>query len=227
MEAAFSRVIDLAIQSAADLLVIAGDFFDNSRAPKETVDFARTQLRRFEGPKLLLPGNHDPLDDGRLYHREDLEADVPGLRIVREHKGEAIEFDGLDLVAWGRGYYDHDWNFRPLEGMPERSDNRWHLALAHGHIAAGPDDEHRSLLIREDELRAADGHWDYLALGHWEAHADMTRGRAQVVYSGAPMPLTDANERAGWAMVVDFTADGVRWTPHAVDPRKAGAAAQR
>ena len=220
IEAAFTGVIDLANRLAADLLVIAGDFFDNDRVGPDIVDYARRELRRFEGRTLLLPGNHDPLDAGRLYEREDLETDVSGLRIVRRHEGECIEFPGLDLVAWGRGYYDHDWHFKPLEGIPERVDDRWHIALAHGHFVEANADQHRSLLIRESEVEAAGEHWDYLALGHWEPHADVSRGGLTAIYSGAPMPLSDSNRRAGWAMVVDFEEDGVRWQPHAVDPRR-------
>jgi DNA repair exonuclease SbcCD nuclease subunit len=219
IEAAFTGVIDLAISEDAGLLVIAGDFFDNDRVGPDIVDYARRELRRFPGPKLLLPGNHDPLDAGRLYDREDLEADVPGLRIVRAHGGECIEFAGLDMVAWGRGYLDSDWHFKPLQGLPPRDDARWHIALAHGHFVPDSGDEHRSLLIRESEVAGA-GEWDYLALGHWEPHADVSRGGLTAIYSGAPMPLSDSNRKAGWAMVVDFDHDGVRWEPRAVDPRR-------
>jgi DNA repair exonuclease SbcCD nuclease subunit len=219
IEAAFKGVIDLAIEESAELLVIAGDFFDNSRVSPAVVDFARTALRRFPGPKLLLPGNHDPLDPGRLYDREDLEADVPGLRIVRDPAGEFIELEDLDAVFWGRGYHDSDWHFRPLAGLPERLDDRHHIALGHGHVA-GPDDGHRSMLISREELDAADRHWDYVALGHWEAHADVSVGNRPAIYSGAPMPLADSNERAGLAMVVDFDGERTTWCAHAVDPRR-------
>jgi DNA repair exonuclease SbcCD nuclease subunit len=62
-----------------------------------------------------------------------------------------------------------------------------------------------------------------MAFGHWEPHADVSTGGVTAVYSGAPMPLSDANTRAGWAAVVDFTGEGVSWRLHPVDPRKASA----
>ncbi|MEX2080848.1 MAG: DNA repair exonuclease [Dehalococcoidia bacterium] len=223
IEQAFIRVIDLALEQAADALLICGDFFDNDRVDDEVVAFAGEHLRRYAGPVYLLPGNHDPLDDGRLYHRHDLESAAPNLRILRAHKGETIEAEGLDLVLWGRGYYDHDWHFRPLEGLPPRLDARWHIALGHGHFVPEGGENHRSLPIHESELVAAAGQWDYIALGHWEPHADVSSGGATAIYSGAPMPLSDSNNRAGWAVVVDFDASGVRWQKHRVDPRHAGA----
>ncbi len=181
-----------------------GDFFDNDRVPEETVVFAATEIRRFEGQTILLPGNHDPMDPGSLYWRHDLEAIAERLTIVREHRGELIEPEGLDAVFWGRGYLDTDWHFRPFEGLPERVDGRWHVALGHGHFIPEGGESHRSLPIREAEIASAAGHWDYMALGHWEPHADVSCGGVTAIYSGAPMPLSDANRKAGLAAVVDF-----------------------
>ncbi|MCK6565409.1 MAG: metallophosphoesterase [Dehalococcoidia bacterium] len=223
IETAFSRVIDLASNVNADALLIAGDFFDNDRVEPDVVQFAAEQIRRFPGQTLLIPGNHDPMDRGSLYWRHDMEAVAPRLRILREHGGEILEPEGLDLVVWGRAYLDSDWHFRPLEGLPGRMDGRWHIAMAHGHFVRQDGEMHRSLLITESEVAdAAATGWDYLALGHWEPHADVSTGGMTAVYSGAPMPLSDANRRAGWAAVVDFDESGVRWRVERVDPRDPG-----
>ncbi|MCC7362977.1 MAG: DNA repair exonuclease [Dehalococcoidia bacterium] len=220
MEETFARVIDLANESDADALMIAGDFFDNDKVDDATVHFAGEQIRRFKGRTFLIPGNHDPMDDGRIYWRYDLEAMAPRLKILREHPGEVVVCDELDLLVWGRAYIDTDWHFRPLEGRPpERFDGRWHVAMAHGHFVPDGREENRSLPIREHEIASGAGHWDYVALGHWEPHRDVSSGGATAVYSGAPMALSDSNRAAGWAIVVDMDHDGTRWTRHRVDPR--------
>jgi DNA repair exonuclease SbcCD nuclease subunit len=219
MEDTFVRVIELANEVAADALLIAGDFFDNDRVPTETVQFAAETIRRFEGQTFLIPGNHDPMDAGSIYWRHDMEAVAKRLTIVREHSGQVVEPEGLDLVLWGRAYLDTDWHFKPLEGLPERLDSRWHIAMAHGHFVREGGEMHRSLLMKDSEIAAAAGHWDYMAFGHWEPHADVSTGGVTAVYSGAPMPLSDANRRAGMAAVVDFDGSGVRWQMHRVDPR--------
>ena len=219
MESAFSNVIGLANRVDADALLICGDFFDNDRVANETVRFAGEQIDRFSGQTFLLPGNHDPMDAGRVYWRHDLEAMAPRLRIVREHAGELLEAAGLDLVLWGRGYLESDWHFRPLDGLPGRIDGRWHIALGHGHFVKADGDHSRSLLIHEREIAAMAGQWDYLALGHWEPHADVSSGGMTAVYSGAPLALSDANRKAGWAAVIDLDEAGVRWRVERVDPR--------
>lgn len=217
IEQAFGNVIDLANDTKADLLLLCGDIFDNDRVPAETVEYAATEIGRFNGRAILLPGNHDPMDPGKIYWRHDMEAIAGNLRIIRDHAGEFVEDD--DVVLWGRGYLDSDWHFRPLDGLPQRKDGRWHIALGHGHFVHEGGEQNRSMLISEAEVVAAAGQWDYIALGHWEPHADVSAGGTIAVYSGAPMPLSDANRRAGWAAVVDFDDAGVRWRLERVDPR--------
>jgi DNA repair exonuclease SbcCD nuclease subunit len=219
METAFSGVIDLGIESGAQALLIAGDFFDNDRVDRATVEFAAAQVRRFPGEAFLVPGNHDPMDPGTLYWRHDLEAMAPNLRIFREHAGQYMEAKDCDLVLWGRAYLDSDWHFRPLDGLPVRIDRRWHIVMAHGHFVRENGEMHRSMLIRESEVEAAASDWDYMALGHWEPHADVSSGGMTAIYSGAPMPLSDANQKAGWAVVLDLDRDGPDWRLHRVDPR--------
>ena len=219
MERTFERVIELGNDTGADALVIAGDFFDNDRVPESTVRFAAETIAQFRGQTILLPGNHDPMDPGSIYWRHDMEAIARRLTIVRAHGGELIEPEGLDAVFWGRGYLDTDWHFKPLEGLPGRVDRRWHIALGHGHFVREGGEMHRSLLIRESEVAAAAGQWDYMAFGHWEPHADVSTGGVTAIYSGAPMPLSDANRKAGMAAVVDFDESGVHWRMHRVDPR--------
>ncbi|MEE9277044.1 MAG: hypothetical protein V3V06_01385, partial [Dehalococcoidia bacterium] len=112
-----------------------------------------------------------------------------------------------------------DWHFRPLAGLPSRDDGRWHVALAHGHFVRGEADRHRSMLIQPDEI--AGSGWDYIALGHWEPHADVTTDGVTAVYSGAPMPISDANTKAGYVIVVDCDpSGGVSWRRESVDPRR-------
>src|SRR5262249_7254747 len=50
---AFVRVIDLASERDADLLLIAGDFFDNDRVPEEIIWFAAEEIDRFRGHTVI------------------------------------------------------------------------------------------------------------------------------------------------------------------------------
>src|SRR5437867_775553 len=66
---AFEAVLDLVRRTSADLLLIAGDLFDRNRVPAEDLRFVEERFAGLPVPILLVPGNHDCLDAGSVYHR--------------------------------------------------------------------------------------------------------------------------------------------------------------
>ena len=215
LEAGFRSVIDLASKTEADVLLIAGDFFDNARIGDEIVEFAVEQIDRFPGRTVLLPGNHDPIGKSGPYERYDLELLAQRLHLVRDPEGEFVDLPELDLTIWGRAVTVAVTE-RPLAEPPPRRDERsWNIAMAHGHAVAEGAHEERSLRITPTHLSESE-HWDYVALGHWEVHTDVSAHGATAVYSGAPTPLGDIGH--GVAVTIDLDAAGVRWEARALVP---------
>ncbi len=217
----FQRLLQRTREVEADVLFIAGDVFDSRKARDETVVWFLEQIAALAPlPVVAINGNHDLLgDQTAIYSRHDVTA-VPNLHFLLDTEGARVEVNGLDLVCWGRGY-DGVHGFRPLEGLPDRSDERWHVALAHGHLVREPHDHYRSLLIHPGEI-AASG-YDYVALGHWEPHEDVSQPPVAAVYSGAPIPISDANGLAGWIIVGEAApGQGVRWRAENIDARRGG-----
>ena len=215
LEAGFEAVIDLALGSGADALLIAGDFFDHARIGGDVVAFAAAQINRFPGQTVILPGNHDPIGHHGPYARHDLEALAPRLRLVRDPDGEFLDFPQFDLAIWGRAI-TADVVERPLAQPPSRRGERaWNVAIAHGHAVADGAQPERSLRITPAHL-AESAQWEYVALGHWDVHRDVSAGGARAVYSGSPASLGDTGY--GVAVVVDLDAAGVRWRPQRLDP---------
>jgi exonuclease SbcD len=184
--AAFRRVVDKAIELDVDMLVIAGDFFDSNRASDLSTGFALEQLARVGRPTIICPGNHDCYDDGSVYRRIDFREAGDHVYVVSDIAGQVLEFPELGAVVWGRAATERDPHYRPLEGIPAREGDRWHIAIAHGHFMEDERWERRWGPIAASELAQID--WDYLALGHWDRHADVSQGAVRAVYSGAPLP---------------------------------------
>lgn len=221
---AFANVVELGNRQSADLLLIAGDFFDHGRVTEPIVRFAADQIARFAGRAVLLPGNHDWIDEGGVYSRFDMEAWAPNLAIIRDSAGQTLALDGLDAVIWGKAYLEANFHHDPLAGLPTRLDDRWHIVIAHGHFVPGHQSSDRTKLIHEHEIHAAGGHWDYMAFGHWDVHADVSANGVTAIYSGAPHAYDPKSQNIGWAAVVDFDHRGVTWELHRTDPRPVGAA---
>jgi len=208
---AFRRVIDLALAEEVDLMVIAGDFFDSSRAPEEVLEFAVQQLRRLSAPVVILPGNHDCLAHNSVYRRVDFPRQCSNVHVIGDDRGELLTFSELDLALWGRANLDPPM-LKPLEGLPPRGPQRWQVALAHGHLLLPQRHIMTSLPITVEEIAASGV--DYLALGHWEFFQDVSTPPVVACYSGAPMPLMPGLEDKGRVVLVHLEdGQGARAEP--------------
>jgi DNA repair exonuclease SbcCD nuclease subunit len=184
--ASFRRVIDTAIAHEVDLVLIAGDFFDSNRASEVSTNFALEQLARLSCPTIICPGNHDNVDPVSVYHRVDFSQAGSHVRVITEIAGEVLHYPDLGAKVWGRAATDIDPHYKPLDGIPARDGDHWHIAVAHGHFMEDADWDRRWAPISQAELARID--WDYLALGHWDRHVDVSQGGVVAAYSGAPVP---------------------------------------
>jgi DNA repair protein SbcD/Mre11 len=179
-------LVTAAARHRCDLVLIAGDIFDSNRVRETVVLSALEVLAGLTASCVIVPGNHDALDETSVYGRYDFEAAAPRLRVVRRPEGESIEFPGLTTRVWARAMVDHDPRNRPLAGAPPRAGDRWSVVVAHGHFMEGEADELaqvRSSPIYRHDLAAVAA--DYVALGHWDLPEQV--GSAPVAwYAGAP-----------------------------------------
>ena len=206
-ERALSAVVDGVHQLKADALLIAGDVFDNARIPDSLLEFFVSEMRRLEVPAIILPGNHDLYDAGSLYRRNPFNNVPSNLHIIRRTTGETISIDSLGLDVWGRAMDNHTPAFRPLAGMTATHEDRWLVAMAHGHFHFPDDTEERSSPIYGRQV--AESPCDYLALGHWERFEDVSQGEVTAFYSGSPMGASNVRGQIA-VNVVDFDPAGAK-----------------
>ncbi len=183
----------------ADLLILAGDTFENNRLSSQLLDRAVRTMRRFDAPIVILPGNHDPLTPDSVYRRAEISA-TPNVCVLGLTVDDAVVFPKLELEVWGRAHLDYA-DMLPLRKPRSRS-TRWQLATAHGHYVEEQDKPGRLLgswLIRRKDLIATGA--DYVALGHWNPPARVGGQEVNAYYSGSP-------EDAGTVNVVRLRKDG-------------------
>ena len=198
-ETALKAVVEAVPRLEGDVLLLAGDVFDNDRIPDSVLEFFLDQMRRLPVPAVVLPGNHDLYDESSLYHREPFLSKPPNLHIFTEAEGESITLPDLTLDLWGRAMPAHTPQFSPLVGMPSARDGHWLVALAHGHFHFDYDKDTRSAPIYPEDV--AQSPCDYLALGHWDRHVDVSQGRVKAVYSGAPLGAIQSNDSVAFTLV--------------------------
>jgi DNA repair exonuclease SbcCD nuclease subunit len=197
--AVLPKVLATAIEVRADVVLLAGDTFDNHRQPLELLERAAQMMRDYRNPIVILPGNHDPLTPDSVYRRGGL-ANIPNVRILGLNVDQAVMFSEFELEIWGRAHVDYS-DMSPLADPRPRS-TRWQLAAAHGHYVDEARDPNRligSWLIHREELIATGS--DYIALGHWNQATPVGNGDISAYYSGSP-------EYAGTVNVVRLRVHG-------------------
>ena len=193
--AGLACVLCKARSMSADLVLFAGDTFENNRLPADLLSRTAGLIAAAGMPVVLLPGNHDPAVPEAVY---GLLPKLENLLVLGVTHDEAIVFPHLELEVWGRAHRDYG-DMIPFEWLRPRS-TRWQIAMAHGHYVPLPDRTSRlrpSWLIGDNELAATGA--DYIALGHWNRPAKV--GTVAAYYSGSP-------EYAGTVNVVQLCADG-------------------
>jgi DNA repair exonuclease SbcCD nuclease subunit len=197
--AVLPKVLATATAVRANVVLLAGDTFDNHRQPLELLERAAQMLRDYRNPIVILPGNHDPLTPDSVYRRGGL-ASIPNVRILGLNVDEAVIFSELELEIWGRPHLDYT-DMSPLADPRPRT-TRWQLAAAHGHYVDEARDPNRmigSWLIHREELIATGS--DYIALGHWNQATPVGNGEVAAYYSGSP-------EYTGTVNVVRLSGNG-------------------
>jgi DNA repair exonuclease SbcCD nuclease subunit len=178
-------VIDTARGLAADVLLLAGDTFDNHRVSAPVLNAAAALIGAASMTVVLLPGNHDPvLLEDCLFLRAGL-ADMPHVHIFGVTHDDAIVLQEYALEILGRAHRGFG-DIRPLP-PPRPHTARWRVVMAHGHYVPPHDwqaQSHRSWRIADDDLAAMQA--DYIALGHWDRATPAGDGRVRAFYSGSP-----------------------------------------
>jgi len=197
--AVLPKVLTAASEIDANVIVLAGDSFDNHRQPLDLLQRAAEMLRDYQKSVVILPGNHDPLTPDSVYRRAGL-GEIPNVNILGLNAGQAVTFAELELEIWGHAHFDYT-DMSPLANPRPRT-TRWQLAAAHGHYVDEVRDPNRligSWLIHREEVIATGA--DYVALGHWNQSVSVGDGQILAHYSGSP-------EYTGTVNVVRLRRDG-------------------
>ena len=206
---AFKVLVDTANTLRVDLVLIAGDLFDDYHPSKQFVSRVLNEFSHLRPPAIIIPGNHDCLGDAEIFASSDWTGKDMHPYVITHPPGEALEVPGLPVMVWGRAMEQHTPYFEPLDGLPSRNGSAWHIAMGHGFYYGEGESGLRASPIYAHQIRYSN--WDYFALGHTHFHTDVSQGTIRAAYSGSPVPIWNPNADV---LLIDF--DGRRNEPVSV-----------
>ena len=194
----------MAAESRSTFVVVAGDVFEDNAVDRQVVLRALDAMKAAQVQFYLLPGNHDPLNDGSVYRSPKFLERLPTNVTVIESSAPITAAPGVQLV--GAPWFSK----RPLNDLvgaaireiePEPGDVR--IVVGHGATDAMGGDNPAIIDVTSVEAAFAGGTIHYLALGDRHSPTQVgASGRAW--YSGAPEP-TDYDEiNQGHVLVVEI-----------------------
>jgi DNA repair exonuclease SbcCD nuclease subunit len=211
------RILIMAAEGQYDLLLIAGDLFNDNHPSRDTQHFIASKLRELPLPVCILPGNHDPLERNSVYHKLEL---PPNVHLLKERPTH-LDFPEIDLTVAGNPILSRNDNAPQLQNIARNGSARWFVAIAHGNMQVAGMFENGSRPIDPAAIAATNA--DYVALGDWHAFADYSQGRVKAYYSGAPEPTTLSQEKTGKVASITLSDQGITVEPiqvGTVDARK-------
>src|SRR5438309_2334932 len=124
------HVLLTARELGADIVLLAGDTFDNHAVTTGTIDRAGQLLADAGLPVVILPGNHDPATPDSIWLRGRFD-EIGNLAILGVTNDRAVAFPAHDLEIWGNAHRDY-MDMVPLRDPLPRA-SCWPIALGQGH----------------------------------------------------------------------------------------------
>ncbi len=200
--AAAQRVVQAARDHGAEMLLLAGDVFEDNAVDRLLVRKAGEILRRFPGPVYIIPGNHDPLSPGSVWEHP-VWAEAGNITVCTRSEPLELETCVLFPCPLREKYSTKD----PTSWINGRAAAKPAIGLAHGNVEGIPSGEPDYPIPRDTANRRG---LDYLALGHWHSLAryEDPNGECRMAYSGTHETTGFGERDSGNAILVEITRRG-------------------
>ncbi|HHE46870.1 MAG TPA: hypothetical protein ENL08_04100 [Bacteroidetes bacterium] len=192
-----AMAVEQAREAAVDIILIAGDLWEESRLAQDTVAFVMDTLGAAGVPVVISPGNHDYHAPGSHYSDEITEITIKrrwpdNVFIVRDYDFTHFQPPGLEgVVITGIAYHSNQPDGKRRFGVelkPPEADIR--ICVVHGsrddHLPAG---KMITMPFSDAELLAQP--FDYIALGHYHRSSMIRdeKGMVRAAYPGSACAL--------------------------------------
>jgi DNA repair protein SbcD/Mre11 len=206
IKSAFVRLIDLAIEQKADLVILAGDTFDNNDISQNLLNFFLDQIRRLEKiPAVVLPGARDPFQKGSFWEEWQIISPVENLHILADPDKPYIELPDLSATIYGNPVIAESGRENPTKRIRKFGQAANHIAVIYGNLIHDKAEAGKDHSFTPDDL--AKGGFSYAALGGKSELLDLTAVGIKAAYSGSPEIISSDIPNSGNCLLVTLDGD--------------------
>lgn len=176
----FEKITNMTLDKKIDILLIAGDIFDNLSVNKTTLYFIKNCFEGIREVKVFIsPGNHDPVNERSFYNMVDWPNNVH----IFTDRMESVFLEELNTIVWGIGFNTSHINKSLLKDV-KRIEGYNNIMVIHGELANSKEGNEYNPITVED---IANSNMDYIALGHRHKFSGVKKiENTYYSYSGCP-----------------------------------------
>ncbi len=175
----FEKIINLAKETAVDILLIAGDLFNSNNIEKSFIDRVFECFASIPDIKIVYAaGNHDPLNADSPFKKYTLPQNV----FVLDTNDCFVEFPHINTRVYGKSFKEVYMQGQPRFSL--ETDNSFiNIMCIHGELRSDLGSDYNSIT---NEFIENSG-MDYIALGHVHKRTDVGKiGNTYLSYCGCP-----------------------------------------
>jgi len=212
----FSKVIDLAIAEKADLVILAGDTFDNVEVSEHLLSHFLSEVERLERiPLAILPGARDAYQKGCFWEEWEAFNPLPNLHLLTRTERPYVELQDASVAVYGYPVLAESSPEHQVIRIKRVAKARNHIGVIYGNMSYGKSPQTGEYSFASDELKSCQ--MDYIALGGSDEFHDFTPLGLKAAYSGSTEALSPDRENSRNVALV--TLDGARLV---IEPRIVG-----
>jgi len=202
---AVERIASLATENRVTLVLVAGDVFDAQGVADKTIHRLFNSMAGFNGPWILLPGNHDAALAESVWTRAARLKAIPGnVTVCLRPESVLLESIGVAVLPAPLTQRHTHTDLTEWFASAKTPAGMLRIGLAHGSVqgilAEDIDSPNPIAAGRAEQARL-----DYLALGDWHG---MKQVDARTWYSGTPETDRFRANDSGQALLVELSEPG-------------------
>ena len=180
LKGVFKNIIQFCNDRSVDILLLAGDIFDNFTLDRDTLGFIEHVLGQLSTTRVFIsPGNHDPYGKKSFYNLIKWPTNV----YIFKRELEKVYIEELNVNIWGAAFKETYVRQSMLKDFHYDS-KKINIMVIHGEIASSKaGNEYNPITLEE----IGNSGMDYIALGHRHNYSgiNMVNG-THYAYCGCP-----------------------------------------